>query len=344
MKTRVPYTCLRVRASTGVHRVRSRHAGYTLLELLLATLIAAMLMGALYVAMQVTLNQMDLSREQVQSDGLARGVFSRMAADLSSPLGPLQPKSGGGTSSSTSTDTTESTGTSTTSSTTSSTSTSGASTASATTSGATTSTDTTTGIANDTASAESELAADVPLQAGVIGTDTQLTLYLARTPPALTDPEAAANPDVLQPSDQRRVTYYLGEFGGLCRQERPWVTADGVRASADPDYSTESVDVIAREVVDAYFEYYDAGTWLTEWDGSQTASDGKSATGPPRAVRVTLTFEYVGRGGVPVQKVVSHVFSVRAAVGAYLPPIDESTTEDSGTTGTTTSTTSTGGM
>jgi hypothetical protein len=105
-----------------------------------------------------------------------------------------------------------------------------------------------------------------------------------------------------------------------------------VRNSADPDYSTEFLDVIAPEVAEAVFEYYDGGVWLGEWDGSQTALDGKSATGPPRAIRVTLTFQFPGRGGVPTLKTVSQVFPVRAAVGGYSPPIEEPPA-DAGTTG-----------
>jgi hypothetical protein len=156
----------------------------------------------------------------------------------------------------------------------------------------------------------------------VIGSDKYLTIFTSRVPQALTDAEAAANPDAQLPGDLQRVTYYLGIEGGLCRQVRPWVTADGVGNTTEPDNSTELLDKIAEEVRDVTFEYFDGGVWLGEWDGSQTGVDGVTLTGPPRAIRVTMTLEVTGRGNVVTQKTVQKVFVVRAAAGMYTPPTD----------------------
>ena len=197
--------------------------------------------------------------------------------------------------------------------------------------------------------AEVALAADVPFQAGVVGTDKQLTMFLSRVPQSLTDRQAAANPELLLPTDLRRVTYYLGSGGGLCRQDRPWVLAEGVRNSTDPDFTTEATDLIAPEVVDATFEYFDGSTWLSDWDGSYANTDGKSVTGPPRAIRVILILEFPETGDVVTRKTVQHTIAVRTANGlvppAALPTDDTMTTTDpaaaaTGTNGTTT----TGGM
>ena len=154
--------------------------------------------------------------------------------------------------------------------------------------------DTTTGIEGDTTSpdAQAVFAADVPFQAGVIGTDRQFTVFMSRVPESLVNPEAAADPTLILPGDLRRITYYLASDGsGLCRQERPWVTADGVRNSVDPDYTTEAADLIAPEVRDVTFEYLDAATgeYLTEWDGG-TVRGGRGdaerpAAGDPGDVR-----------------------------------------------------------
>ena len=63
----------------------------------------------------------------------------------------------------------------------------------------------------------------------VQGADTWVAIYLSRVPGELTKgtglllpPDSSAQ----APSDLWRVSYWLGQNGGLCRQERPWVTAD----------------------------------------------------------------------------------------------------------------------
>ena len=78
---------------------RTRSA-FTLLEVLLASLIAILLLSALYFAMDVTLRQTQESRDGVDVDNLSRGVFTRIGLDLSGSLGPMPPKSGGNASSS----------------------------------------------------------------------------------------------------------------------------------------------------------------------------------------------------------------------------------------------------
>ena len=176
-----------------------------------------------------------------------------------------------------------------------------------------------------------DTSTDIPLPCGVVGSDKQVTIFATRVPTALTDPDAVATPDVLRPGDLRRVTYYLGPTGGLCRQERPWVTADGVRNSADPDPSTADTDVIAPEVTDATFEYFSGGVWNSEWDGTTTGTDGVTQQGPPRAIRVTLQLSYPSPAGGTKQKTVVHVIPVRTAVGSYLP--DDTTATTSTTTG-----------
>jgi hypothetical protein len=299
---------------------------------LLASILAVILLAALYATLDVTLLRMDVGRDQVAANNLTRAVVNRMSADLTGVLGPMPPKSGGGSSStepSTSTPTTttpESSG----------------STPAATGTG-TTATDPTTGIEGDTTSpdAQAVFAADVPIQAGVIGTDRQLTVFMSRVPESLVNPEAAADPTLVLPGDLRRITYYLASDGsGLCRQERPWVTADGVRNSSDPDYTTEAADLIAPEVKDVTFEYLDAttGEYLTSWDGGTVGADGVTPSGPPRAIRATFVLEFPGTGGGMVQKQVQHVFPVRSAVGTYVPPTEGTETTDPAAT------TPTGGM
>ncbi len=280
---------------------RRTRRGYTLLEVLLASVVAVVLLGALYAALEVTLVRMDVNRNVIVANDLSRAVFNRLTADLSNALGPLPPKSGGdGTTGS------------------------AAATAAAPATTSTTTTATADATASSAASAPdasgsaASSGVNVPLGAGVVGTDKQLSLFLSRLPAALTDLDVINATDVALPSDLRKVTYYLATDGGLARQEQPWVTAEGVWNATDPDRANEAAEVIAPEVLDATFEYYDGGTWQSSWDGSATAIDGTSLTGPPRAIRVTLVLQFATRG-VLQQKRVSQTIPLRAAVGNYLP-------------------------
>jgi len=287
-----------------------RRTGFTLLEVMLASVIAVLLLAALYYSLDIILKRTETSRDNVASDDLARAVVNRLNDDLSQSLGPLPPQSGGGSSPTTPAPTTP---------------------ASPATTPPTGTTPTTPAPATTTAPADpaaepdatadgTAAATDIPFQAGVIGTDKQLTLFLSRIPTSITDPSATTDASMAQPADLRRVTYYMASDGrGLCRQERPWVTADGVRNSIDPDRSDEAGDVIAPEVVDVVFDYFDGSGWAGEWDGSLVASDGVAVTGPPRGIRITMTLEIPGANGA-TQKKVQHVFVVRAATGTYTPP------------------------
>ncbi len=305
-----------------------RRPGYTLLEVLLASVVAVVLLGALYSALEVTLVRMDANRNVIVANDLSRAVFNRLTLDLSNALGPLPPKSGGdGTTGSAAAASPATTAT--TASTTASTSASSGSTASSSPSG--------TAATGDPATSAAASGVNIPFGSGVVGTDKQLSLFVSRLPTALTDLDVINATDVALPSDLRRVTYYLASDGaGLARQSKPWVTADGVWNATDPDRANELAEVIAPEVKDATFEYYDGGTWQSSWDGSQTDIDGVSLIGPPRAIRVILVLEIAGRGG-PKQKRVSQTIPLRAAVGNYLPA-------DAAATTPTTAPSTTGGM
>jgi len=315
---------------------RRPRAGFTLLEVLLASAIAVFLLGALYVAFDMTLRQTDAGREAAAHGDLGRAIVNRMSIDLSGCLGQLQPNSGGASTGSQSSGSSSS-GTSSTASGTSTTAATASSTA--TTSTAAMSSTATTGSSSTTTtnSAMSSLAPDFPFQAGVYGSNQQLTLFLSRVPPSLLSNETIAGGTDQQPSDQLRVIYYPSSSGqGLCRQVRQWVTADGVRNSTDPDPGTEQDDLLAEEVTDVQFEYFDGASWQTAWDGSQTQSDGVTLQGPPRAIRVTLTIQ---PAGAKTTQQIQHVFPIRASIGVtYQPGMAGTGTTTSTTPGTTTTT------
>src|SRR5258707_15893236 len=63
-------------------------AGFTLLEVLLASAIGVMLLGGLYVAVDVQLRQMHTGRRANEQTSLARNVLAKMAQDISGQLAP----------------------------------------------------------------------------------------------------------------------------------------------------------------------------------------------------------------------------------------------------------------
>src|SRR5262245_12923082 len=63
--------------------------GYTLLEVLLASAIAVLLMAALYVGMDVQLRAVHEGREKVNETALVRNLIARMSADAVGTLTPI---------------------------------------------------------------------------------------------------------------------------------------------------------------------------------------------------------------------------------------------------------------
>ncbi len=285
----------------------SRRSGFTLLELLLASMIAAILLGALYLALNSTLEQTQASRDAADVEDLSRGAFNRIAIDLSSVLGPLPPKIAG---------------------------TAGASSAAMDMTGMTgmTGDDGTDPAAMTDPSATA--AANIPFHAGIIGvTDGErkyLVIFASRVPNVLSTPGALVQgPDITSgsqqvPSDLRRIIYWKGSNGGLCREERLWVTADGVGNSTTPDLSNEGSNTIVDDVVDFNVQYADgSGGWLDAWDGTTSSASGSGMSGPPRAIKVTLVLEFPNArpGGDPIQKTYVQVIPLRTAPGATIPTL-----------------------
>ena len=290
---------------------RAARRGYTLLEVLIASAIAVLLLSALYIAFDLTIRSADTGRALVGESDLNRAVINRMAIALSSPLGVLPPMSGGATDGAAASSATADTATTTT---------------------AAPATTDTTSTATTTMTAEPLIRFD----AGVIGTGEQLIVFVSKVPTWLSDRETAADPNALLPSDAHRISYYLHSSGkGLCRQDKPWITADKVGNSTEIDRTNEDGEVIAPEIVAITFEYSDGTGYISEWDGSQASIDGSSSTGPPRAIKATMTFEFTDREGNKAQKKIAHIFAIRSGVGLIQP--DATTTPDAATT-------TTGGM
>lgn len=280
-----------------------RRSGFTLLEVLLASTIALLLLAALYASFDIVVKQSDEGRSEMERNDLSRGVVNRIQIDLAGTCGVLPPKSGGtqqaeaaiaATMGTTAPD--ETTG--------------------ETTDPETTTDETTTGGVVSVAS----VGGDIPFSAGCVGSSTVMSLFVTRVPAEMVNRELANSGSLQQSSDLRRITYYVGSVG-LCRQERPFVTQDGVWNNADADRSDEIGDLLAEEISSATFQYYDGTSWVDTWDGSQLATDGKSLRGPPRAVKISFTVE---RANAEPRRF-AHVFALRAASGLLIvePPATE---------------------
>jgi prepilin-type N-terminal cleavage/methylation domain-containing protein len=236
--------------------VTVRRNGYTLLEVLLASAIALLLMAALYVSMDVQINSMQLGRDTVEETTLVRVIVNKFNSDIAGTVGSLQPV----TSSSTST--------------------------------TTTTTDTTTASAT---SATATTSVSESFQLGVNGDSNRLTLFSSRLTRALmaslrTDATSQTSAMPVG-SDVRLVTYWLATDGGLARQEDRHPTAE----NAGELIGDEANYVIFPEVRTLSFRYFDGSSWQDSWDGSTPGPDGKTPQGAPRAVEIRFGLQRPGR-------------------------------------------------
>lgn len=111
-------------------------------------------------------------------------------------------------------------------------------------------------------------------------------------------PNAEANTEIS--SDMRQTMYWIVTSGsdtlGLAKADIKLATSPDI--DLDPTALPEQEKyVIAREVKSITFEYYDGTAWQTTWDGGAVDDTG-AATGPPRAIRITMTLKKSVRGAV----------------------------------------------
>jgi prepilin-type N-terminal cleavage/methylation domain-containing protein len=288
--------------------------GFTLLEVLLAATIGVLLMGALYVAVDIQVRNAQAGRDLVEQSALGRALLARISADIAPCIGQVDPSrfkssgssaaSGGGTATTatvaTSPTTTPSSGTT-------------SSTTSSTTTGSTTGTPTTT-----TSSPTSST-----FTFAVQGDSSTLTLYVSLLPRDVDQQPGtmAANSADAAPinSDVRRISYWLagGSDGqGLARQELVLATSDDA-STLPPNIPDEASFILAPEVKTLTFSYFDGTDWQDSWDGSQPGSDGMTPIGPPLAIAITIGIappsSDSGAGAAPKLKTYRHVVAIPTA-------------------------------
>lgn len=238
--------------------------GHTLLEVLLAMSIAALLMGGLYVSMDVQIRLAEAGRERVEESALARALLTKIANDVRSALTPIRASeaaTGGGGSGDT------------------------AAASTSTTAGTTG----TTGATTTSSTPESSASLNVvsPFNCGLQGDQGVLTIYTARVPGVgKSDPEIDSAPN--GGADIRRITWWLTGDGGLARQEISRLSADDEGTQLPPNVSEPQRFVVAPEVVELAFRFFDGTNWLETWDGATAGDDGATPIGPPRAVEIVI--------------------------------------------------------
>ena len=252
----------------------SARAGFTLLEVILAVTIALMLLGGLYVAMDTQLSQMDTGRELVENSTIGRAILNRISQDLTASPAPLQPVS----------------------------------TAAATTAAS----GTTAAASTTTTTATTSTTPPVSFQVGVKGDADRLSIFQARLTRSMVNPQIDPNGNATPPlGDVRRVTYFLAGSGGLAVQEILQATSDLVDGDLPTDVD-DHTKILADEVKELKFRYYDGTTWQDAWDGSTPGPDGVTPQGPPQAVEISLS---VKLSGVDQPKKYVHVVAFQTASG-----------------------------
>jgi len=323
--------------------VSTTRSAFTLLEMILAATIAVLLLGALYIAVNLQLQQAEAAREVVEQTTLARTIFTRITGDIAPDIGTADPTryqpaaqptsggsggSGGGMSGASGSGTAGTSGTGAAGTSGATTPATGGASASGSTpaSGTTGSSSTTTTPTNNgtTAISGPNGLAVVVMQ----GTANSLTLFVSRVPPFQGPTNGPAPTAVV--SDQHRIVYWLADGGGLARQEVTGVTSDDAQnqnvPSGTPDPNLRQL--LAKEVRSLQFEYYDGTEWTDSWDGTQLGPDGVTPIGSPVAVAVTLGLAVPGTDTV---KSYRHVVAILTANNPT--PLQSTTAGSSGTSG-----------
>jgi hypothetical protein len=150
----------------------------------------------------------------------------------------------------------------------------------------------------------------------VYGDQNNLVLTGRSVPHDLT--QAPQSPPTMT-SDLRRVSYWVVPGKGLARLEVTQVTGGDVFTTPPPlppTHDDVESSIIAHEVKNIVFEYYDGTSWQQNWDGS--AEDPSGATtrpkGPPAAIAFTITLAVPTHGPQKTRDVsYRHVVPIQTA-------------------------------
>jgi prepilin-type N-terminal cleavage/methylation domain-containing protein len=306
-------------------------AGFTLLEVLLAMAISVLLLVALYAALTTQFKHAQAGRRRIEQGTLARSLLSRIDADITGAVALSDPArfrlansqnnnnnsgSGGGMSGGSG----ASGGTA-----------GGASGGAA---GGTANAGTTGGSATGNSSAGGSSSASgsssssnapaagnnvITLPLGVMGDSSTLNLFVSRVPSEVWGTQQG-NAGILT-SDLRRISYWMASgSGGLARAEAKLITSTDVTNNNLPTGEDETKSIIAPEVRDLTFSYYDGTSWQDTWDSTTMGADGITPIGAPRAIAITIDLATPGPRGKKTTKTFRHVVAIATANGATPQP------------------------
>jgi prepilin-type N-terminal cleavage/methylation domain-containing protein len=273
--------------------------GYTLLEVILTMIIAVLLLGALYGALQLQLRHAQAGRDTVEHSTLARVLFNRIDIDVGGGINLADPSrfrlqannqsAGGSASGSGSTN-------------------------------SNTTNNSTTGGSGGSGSGSSAATNSIILPMGVQGDSERLTLYLSKVPREIYGRKPTDAGQVT--SDLRRVTYWLAAGKGLAHQEVLVITSQDADPSNLPMGSDEEKAVFAPEVRNVHFSYFDGTNWQDSWDATTLGSDGVTPIGPPRAIAIDIDIARTWTLRRDEEKLVHyrHVVAIPSANGATQQP------------------------
>jgi prepilin-type N-terminal cleavage/methylation domain-containing protein len=296
-------------------------AGFTLLEVLLSLAIGVVLLGALYVAVEVQLKHADAGRRLAEQSIVSRSLFNRFSLDIAAAGNFPEParfrmqqqqqnqqggqggqgqQSAGGQQSANGQQNAQ-----------------GQQSA-----GGQSATD--PNAAGNANGAASGMTNAVTLPLSVMGDNQSLHLFISAVPRDIWPAQPGGDPPPNPSSDMRRVSYWLVEGRGLARQEVKPVTSDDAQQNLPPGIDGEEHYVIAEEVKSLQFSYYDGagavgGGWQDSWDSTTLGADGITPIGPPTAIQITIGLAPAGSGDLrpddPAIKQYQHIVFLVTANG-----------------------------
>lgn len=152
---------------------------------------------------------------------------------------------------------------------------------------------------------EAALADCVDCRPTLIGTGTSLTVDVSRLPRLDEyNPLVVSNSEEVQlPSDLKAISYFIGrplagddsgrnslfsdqvnELGGLYRRNIDRAVANFAGEEGVMDFADSYADLVSPEVVELTFRYFDGEQWNTEWDNFERG-------GFPLAVEIVVTLD-----------------------------------------------------
>jgi prepilin-type N-terminal cleavage/methylation domain-containing protein len=250
--------------------------GFTLLEVVIALALCLVLLSAVYGALELYARYSTVGREQIERSQVARAVLRRMTSDVQSIVFQV-PEA---TSEEDAAAAEE-----------------GMSAAGESTSGSQSGSGTTDSGEESIVVEETE-DAYTGTSVGLIGDLRTLMLHISRPVRNVTYlPIADAERVTMRTSDQISVSYFLAESGGaglsdavsqltgtgLARLDGDRFAIEHADVQQETDVLAAEAKIVAPEVIDLQFRYWDGTLWLETWDSVALGA-------LPQAIEVTLWF------------------------------------------------------